>query len=139
LYINVGSNIRKGYIALFTCATTRAVHLELCTDMSTDKFLLALQRFVGRRGLPHTVYTDNAQTFQATNKHIAQLWSSLFAAKTHHFLAHHNISWKFIAPMAAWWGGWWERMIGTTKRCLRKVLGRFQVSEEGLNTILVAI
>ena len=30
--------MRKGYIALFTYGTTRAVHLELCTDMSTDKF-----------------------------------------------------------------------------------------------------
>jgi len=139
LYIKVESNMRKGYIALFTCATTRAVHLELCTDMSTNEFLLALQRFVGRRGLPHTIYTDNTQTFHATNKHLAQLWSSLFAAKTHQFLAHHNIHWKFIAPRAAWWGGWWERMIGTTKHCLHKVLGRFQVSQEGLNTTLVAI
>ena len=131
--------MRKGYIALFTCITIPAVHLELCTEMSTDNFLLDLQRFVGRRGLPHTIYTDNAQTFHATNKHLAQIWSSLFAAKTHQFLAHHNISWKFIAPRAAWWGGWWERMIGITKRCLRKVLGPFQVSEKGLNTTLVAI
>jgi hypothetical protein len=139
LYIKVGSGVRKGYIALFTCATTRAVHLELCTDLTTDKFLQAFQRFVGRRGLPHTVYTDNARTFHATNAHLTQLRSSLFATKTHQFLAQHNITWKFIAPRAAWWGGWWERMIGTTKRCLRKVLGRLQVSEEGLNTTLVAI
>jgi len=139
LYIKVGSDVRKSYIALFTCATTRAVHLELCTDMTTDKFLLAFQHFVGRRGLPHTVYTDNVQTFHATNKHLAQLCTSLFAAKTHQFLTQHNISWKFIAPRAAWWGDWWERMVGTTKRCLRKVLGRYQVSEEGMNTTLVAI
>jgi len=113
LYIKVGSDMRKDYIALFTCAITRAVHLELCNVMPTDKFLLALQRFVGRRGLPHAVYTDNAQIFHATNKHLAQLWTCLFAAKIHQFLAHH-ISWKFITPRAAWWG-WWERMIETTK------------------------
>jgi hypothetical protein len=139
LYIKVGSSITKGYIALFTCATTRAVHLELCTDMTTDKFLHAFQRLVGRRGLPHTVYTDNAKTFLAANSQLAHLWTSLAAAKSHQFLAQHNITWKFIAPRAAWWGGWWERMVGTTKRCLRKVLGRSQVSEEGLNTTLVAI
>jgi hypothetical protein len=46
LYIRVGSNMRKSYVTLFTCATTPAVHLELCTDMNTDKFLMALQRFV---------------------------------------------------------------------------------------------
>jgi len=101
LNITVGSNIRKVYIALFICSTTRVVHLELCTDMSKEKFLLALYLFVGRRGLPHTVYTDNAQTFHATNKHLGQLWSSLFAAKTHQLLAHHNINWMFIAPKAA--------------------------------------
>jgi len=75
LYIKVGSGVTKGYIALFTCATTRAVHLELCTDITTDKFLEALQRFVGRRGLPHTVYTDNALTFHAGNAHLTQLWT----------------------------------------------------------------
>jgi hypothetical protein len=103
LYIRKGRNNRKSYIVLFTCATTRAVHLELCTDMTIDKFLLALQRFVGRRGLPHTSYLDNAQTFHATNKHLSQLWTSLSTAETHHFLAHNNITWKFIAPNAAWW------------------------------------
>jgi len=106
LYIKVGSNMRQGYIALFTCANTRAVHLEVCTHMTTDKFLLAFQRSVGRRGLKHTVYTDNARTFYVTNKHLSQLWTSLFAGKTHQFLAHSNITWKFIAPRAAWWGGW---------------------------------
>ena len=55
LYIKVGSGVMKGYIALFTCATTCAVHLELCTDMTTDKFLQALQRLVGKLGLPHTL------------------------------------------------------------------------------------
>jgi len=119
LYIKVGSNV-------FTRANTRAVHLELCTDMTTDKFLLAFQRFVRRRGLAHTVYTDNAQIFHASNKHLAQLWTSLFAAKTHQFLVQH-ITWEFIAPSAAWWGGWWKRIVGTTNRCLPKVLGPFQV------------
>jgi hypothetical protein len=138
LYIKVGSGITKGYTALFTCATTRADHLELCTDMTTAKFLQAFQRFAGRRGLPHTVYSDNAQTFQAANAHLAQLWTSLSATQSHQFCAHHNITWKFIAPRAAWLGGWWERMVGTTKRCLRKVPGRLHVSE-GLNTTLVAI
>jgi len=91
LYIKVGSNMRQGYIALFTYATTRAVHLELSTDMTTDKFLLAFQGFVARRGLPHTVYTDNAQTFHATNKHLALLWTCLSAAKPHQFLAQNNM------------------------------------------------
>jgi hypothetical protein len=74
LCIKVASDMHKAYITLFTCAATRAVHLELCTDMDTDKFLMALQRLVGRRGLPHTIYTDNARTFLAANFELLELW-----------------------------------------------------------------
>jgi hypothetical protein len=70
---------------------------------------------------------------------LAELWRALSAAKKHAHIAQHGITWKFIAPMAAWWGGWWERMIGTTKRCLRKVLGRSQATGEELATTLVSI
>jgi len=108
LYIKVGSDIQKAYITLFTCATTQAVHLELCTDMSTDKFLMTLQRFVGRRGIPHTIYTDNARTFHAANFEFSALWKQITASKTYQFLAHTGITWKFIAPRAAWKG----RMVG---------------------------
>jgi hypothetical protein len=33
LFGKVRITLKKSYIALFTCATTRAVHLELCLDM----------------------------------------------------------------------------------------------------------
>ena len=56
LFFKVGNTLKKFYIALFTCATTRAVHLELCLDMSTDKFILALHIFTGRRGLPNNLH-----------------------------------------------------------------------------------
>lgn len=139
LYSRTNHITKKCYIVLFTCATTRALHLELSGDMTTDKFLLALQRFIGRRGIPHTIYSDNAQTFHAANKELTNLWPAISAEKVHQYLAHHTIVWKFIAPRAAWWGGWWERMIGTTKRCLRKVLGRSSLDEEALQTVLVNI
>lgn len=127
------------YIALFTCATTRALHIELVSDLTTDKFLLSLQRFVGRRGLPHTIYTDNATTFHAANKELILLWQALSSAKTQQYYAQNGITWKFIAPRAAWWGGWWERLIGIIKQCLRKVLGRSLLDEESLSTVLIGI
>ncbi|GFR30674.1 integrase catalytic domain-containing protein [Trichonephila clavata] len=127
------------YIALFTCATTRALHIELMSDLTTDKFLLALQRFVGRRGLPNTIYTDNATTFHAANKELILLWQTLSSAKTQQYYAQNGITWCFIAPRAAWWGGWWERLIGIVKQCLRKVLGRALLEEESLSTVLIGI
>jgi hypothetical protein len=103
-----------------------------------DKFLIALQRYVGRHVIPHKMYTDNAQTFHAANFELSAMWKQLSASKTYQFLAHNGITWKFIALRAAWWGGWWERMVGTMK-CLRKVLGQSRLTEEQLNTILVSI
>lgn len=139
LYIKVGRETRKAYIVLFTCATTRALHLELSSDMSTERFLMAFRRFSGRRGLPHTMYSDNATTFQAANRELTELSQILTDPQTSRHFAHNGVRWKFIAPRAAWWGGWWERMVGTTKRCLRKVLGKSHVDEESLGTILVEI
>ena len=135
LYVKGKPPLKKCNIAMFTCATVRAVHLQICSDVTTDNFLLAFQSFIGRRGPSHTIYTDNAQTFHAANRELAELLRD----KKHAHIAQHGITWKFIAPRAAWWGGWWDRMIGTTKRCLRKVLGRSQATDEELATTLVKI
>jgi len=139
LYVKGKPPLRKCYMALFSCATVRAVRLELCSDLTTDTFLLAFQRFIGHRGLPHTIYTENAQTFHAANREHAELWQALPATKTYRLIAQYGITWKFIAPRAACWGGWWERMIGTTKRCLRKILGQSQATDEELDATLVSI
>ena len=64
---------------------------------------------------------------------------ALSTAKTYRLFAQYGIAWKFIAPRAAWWGGFWERMVGTKKRFLRKVLGRSQATDEELATSLVNI
>jgi hypothetical protein len=73
LYVKVGKELKKSYIMLFTCATTRALNFELASDMTTDKFLLAFRRFSGRRGLPNTICSDNTKTFQAANKELENL------------------------------------------------------------------
>ncbi|GFQ70162.1 integrase catalytic domain-containing protein [Trichonephila clavata] len=57
-------NDEKEYIALFTCAATRAIHLEVVSSFSTEHFLLAFRRFIARRGICHTVNSDNTMTFQ---------------------------------------------------------------------------
>jgi len=107
--------------------------------MPTAKFLVALQHFIGRRGLPHTVYSDNAKILQAANLELVEVWRALSCFKSRQFLAQNGVIWKFIAPRAVWWGGWWERMVGTVKRCLRKVLGQSSFTEEEINTTLISI
>lgn len=139
VYVRNAKSLEKAYITLFTCSTTRALHIELVSDLTTDKFLMALQRFVGRRGIPHTIYTDNATTFQAANKELITLWNTMESKRVQQYYAQNGIRWKFIVPRAAWWGGWWERLVGLTKQCLRKSLGRALLDEESLSTVLVGV
>jgi hypothetical protein len=83
----------KSYILLLTCATTRALHLELSSDMSVDKFLMALDRFVSRRGLPHTVYSDNAITLQAARRELVEICTMFHAPRISHYFAHRGLAW----------------------------------------------
>ena len=63
----------KVYVCLFTCAATRAVHLELTRDIGVETFLLSLRRFASRRGLPATIISDNAKTFKSSSKQIMKI------------------------------------------------------------------
>ena len=56
------STTKKVYILLFTCCSTRAVHLA--TDLSADVFIRCLRRFTARRGLPEIIVLDNAKLFK---------------------------------------------------------------------------
>ena len=46
LYVRISDNSKKVWICLFTCFVTRAIYLELVSDMSTEEFLFALRKFV---------------------------------------------------------------------------------------------
>lgn len=126
----------KAYICLFTCAATRAIHLEVVPDMTEDSFLLAFRRFTSRRSLPKLMVSDNATTFQAAANELRRLTNS---TKIHEQLGRKGTEWKFIPKAAPWFGGWWERLIGLTKTCLKKSLGRATITYEELQTIVAEV
>ncbi|GJQ75226.1 hypothetical protein Trydic_g9826 [Trypoxylus dichotomus] len=53
----------KSYVCLFICFVTKAVHIELVGDLTTENFLNALKRFIARRGLCSNIYSDNGTNF----------------------------------------------------------------------------
>ena len=126
----------NAYIALFTCTSTRAVHLKLCRDLSSAKFQRALKEFIARRGCPHTLLSDNGKTFAATGKWVSTL-------EKHHnpssYIGALNIRWKFNLARAPWWGGFFECLIGIMKRALSKVVGRSLLTYPGLKDVLIDI
>lgn len=68
-----GCKITKAYLFLFICFTTKAIHLELVSDLSTQIFMAAFRRFIARRGKPSKVYSDNGSNFRDANNKLANL------------------------------------------------------------------
>ncbi|GFX87504.1 integrase catalytic domain-containing protein [Trichonephila clavipes] len=120
VYVRGTNSPKKSYIALFTCSTIRTLPIELVSNMTTDRFLMAFRRFVG---LPHTIYSDNTTTSQAANKELTTLWNTLSSKNDQQFYAENGIRRKIIVPHVIWWGGGLERLVGIIKQCLRKNLG----------------
>ena len=65
---------RKSWVCLFVRSSTRAVHLELVNDMTTDEFIMCFRRFVARRGVPADVLSDNAKHFHLDATILDRLW-----------------------------------------------------------------
>ena len=61
--IKQARHLVKQYIYVFTCLTTRTVHIEVAHSLSTDFFLCALRRFISRRGNSKGIYSDNETNF----------------------------------------------------------------------------
>ncbi|XP_002734893.1 uncharacterized protein LOC100366659 [Saccoglossus kowalevskii] len=130
------SETNKSYIAPFTCATTRAVHLKLCRDMSTIEFKRGLKEFVARRGSPSCMVSDNAKTFVATKMWLTKLQND---EDIFNYLTTKGIEWRFNLSCSPWWGGFFERLIGITKRALSKTIGRALLTFEELEEVLLDV
>lgn len=126
----------KVWLCLFTCCVSRAIHLELVLDMTTATFIRCVKRFAARRGLPHSFLSDNAKTFQGAAKSLKAICDH---PDTRDYLSHRGIEWKFNLEKAPWWGGLFERLIKSTKRCLRKVVGTARFSYDEMHTAVVEI
>ena len=118
---------KKFYILLFTCAVTRALHLELVDSLSGETTIMAIRRFIARRGMPSIFMSDNAKGFKAA------------ADKLMISFGNDGPRWRFIAPLSPWWGGWWERLMGSVKQALRKSVGKRNLTLIELETNLLEI
>lgn len=122
---NPNYNKEKCYILLFTCAVTRAIHLELCTDLSADVLILAIKRFSSRRGVPKLFVSDNFKSFKSI--------------LLKNYLLKEGMNWQFILEKSPWWGGFYERLVGIVKTLLKKIIGKALCNYEKLTTSLCEV
>lgn len=105
----------KAYLSIFVCFATKAVHLELVSDLTSDSFIGALKRFVSRTGKLFYIYFDNGTTFVGAQRQLKKYFDFLYNDQTQadisHFLRSQKTSWKFIPPNAPHFGGLWEAAV----------------------------
>ncbi|XP_011865588.1 PREDICTED: uncharacterized protein LOC105560785 [Vollenhovia emeryi] len=135
-----GITSRKAYIALFICLATKAIHLELVGDYSTQAFLNAFSRSCARRGLPQTMYSDNGTTFVGADRELTLAYrSALHDPNFLNMTASDNVTWNFVPPSAPHFGGLWEAGVRSVKTHLRRVLGSHRLTFEEFSTLLCRI
>ncbi|XP_044574062.1 uncharacterized protein LOC123258255 [Drosophila ananassae] len=135
--------ISKGYICLFVCIVTSAIHLELATDLSTETFLAALRRFFSIRGKCNRMYSDNGTNFIGAKRSLDEM-QQLLSSSQHkdqivNTLADEGIQWTFIPPRAPHWGGKCESAVRCVKLHLRRVIGNTTLTYEQMRTFLAQI
>ena len=80
--------------------------------------------------------SDNALTFKAAESLLKKLTQDHTFQE---FTQNRRIIWRFNLPLSPWWGGYSERMVGSVKRCLRKVLGNARLTYDELSTVLTEV
>ena len=128
--------LRARCIALYACCATHAVHLELVMDLTAESFIRSYGRFAARRGFSKMLLSDNARTFKAENKEPTQLFNLL---EVREFLLNKRVQWRFNLERASWWGGVFERLNQSTKRCLKKNIGQARLNYDELQTLVIEV
>ena len=137
--VRIRRHTEKRYILLVTCLATRAVHLELTPSLDTDSFLLALRRFMARRGRPSQIYSDNWRSFKRGERELRESLKKWNQQQISDSLTQDHIKGRYNPPGGPHMGGCWERLVASVKRALRTVIGNQHVTDEVFTTVLTEV
>ena len=142
-YRGRGKTSIKSYIALFVCFATKAIHLELVTSLDTQSFIMALKRFIARRGRCTDIWSDNGRNFSGCSKELINsrkhIETAINSEEVRVYLADNIIRWHFIPPYTPHFGGLWEAGVKSVKTHLFRMFANASFSIEELTTILCQI
>ena len=129
----------KRYLCLFTCASTRAVHLEVAFSLDTASFLNAFSRMVARRGKPDVVISDNGTSFTSAYRELRDLVLASDQEQIKENATSDRIQRRFYPPGGSHHGGLFESLIKSAKKALRSILGESKTTDEELLTAVVEV
>ena len=118
-----GRTRAKRYLCLFTCPTTRAVHLEMSYSLDTDSFTNTFTQMTSRRGTPTYVISDNGTNFIRADREMRELVQALDTDRIMQDTSkYHPIDWKFNPPSAPHFGGVFETLIKSAKKAIKAIV-----------------
>nr|XP_049467061.1 uncharacterized protein LOC125908380 [Anopheles coluzzii] len=132
-----GRSNEKRWIALFTCLTVRAIHLEVVHSLSTESCVLAVRRFVARRGAPVEIFSDNGTNFLGASRQLRREIEERNETLAAIFTNAHT-RWTFNPPGAPHMGGVWERMVRSVKAAISTVMeAKHAPDDETFETVIL--
>ncbi|XP_074032901.1 uncharacterized protein [Leptinotarsa decemlineata] len=139
LLVSVKRSREKRYGVIFTCMVTRAIHLEIAHDLSTDGFIHVFRQFGSRRGFPQEMYSDNGGNFKGSDRELQKSLESFDQNKIKEFCTLKNVKWFFNPPLAPFMGGSWESLIKSIKKNVSEVLTTRYPQEYVLRTVFAEV
>lgn len=140
---NRGVKSQKAYVCVFICLCTKAIHLELASDLSSNTFISAFRRFISRRGDCNTLYSDLGTNFVGAKNQLDDIYrllqSNEYKTAFQSELNSNKIEWKFNPPSAPHFGGIWESNVKSVKSHLTRVIGTQILSFEEFSTVLAQV
>lgn len=113
---------------------TRAIHLELVSDATTQAFIAALKRMVSCRGIFKEILSDNGSNFVGANNYLKAIIDDI-KANSESIEQEFNFRWRFITPNAPHQGGIYEAAVKTVKHHLIRVIGETTLTFEEYSTV----
>lgn len=142
-YPNRRSSPKKCFVAVFVCLVTKAVHLELVADLTTEAFLAALKRFVARRGRPEVIMCDNAKNFVGAKRELKELLRLFLDQQFQYTVTAHavneRIDFKFIPARSPNFGGLWEAAVKSFKGAFKRTIGTKTLQYDEMITVLTQV
>lgn len=138
-YLKTTIRTKKAWIAIFVCLQTRAVYIDIVTDLTSAAFISCFKRFVGRKGKCLRLFSDNATTFVGASKELLAAYRAWNTSETHRKLNSYGTSWQFMTPAAPHQGGIYEAAVKSAKYHLRRVIGKRSGTYMQLIDLLIEI
>lgn len=126
-----GVRTYKGYICVFVCTSTKAIHIELASELSTEAFLCVLKRFIARRGRCNNIVSDQGRNFIGASNYLGSLMKNATNAQ--------EIKFSFNPPGSPHFNGLAESGIRSVKTHLARVVGNQRLTFEEFYTVLTQI